>query len=295
MKTTLFCPMLFVSVLLLCVRQDAMGQDQLILPPAIQNTVDGAIQCTKAAYMDRRATYDEAKIHAAYILFATAMTQLGAQVDETLAQQMSTLEDRDIRAKLITIARDRRIHPELYQEIEMRYLRQVNSPFVRAPQSPNLTDRHISAKYRLAWEYFLVAPTPAGASALYELRALYAIDGIHNRASVAIMKYCFLLTSSESAWADGPLGQQQQLLLAVIANFHNASALKALLACGIQAVKQQSLKPAYNRWNAESYLHELLSRDGNNVDGVEWRDFIRRQPKDQLSQEERQFLAKVAP
>ena len=94
--------------------------------------------------------------------------------------------DESPEAEVVRIARDRAARPELFSEIENEYTR-VDNPMRHAPRARGARPEHLSANYRLAWEYMLLRSSFIFGAPGYGNRALDALSAIHDDASLPLI------------------------------------------------------------------------------------------------------------
>jgi len=224
-----------------------------------------------------------------------AMDQMAAQMTPELAEQLAPLEGRDIRTKLALIAWDRRRHPEIYQELDTRYLRSVGGlPGGHVQQSPGVSPEHATEKYRLAWEYLLLTPVTGRPSDLWNLRVLDALDEIKDNASLLTLKQALAATTAPGMRSDQNRNWQQTLL-GEMAVWQNAQGLQAILDSMALIQQQQAHASKGDQiWDVAKDVRENdLAPMFNPKENAKWRDIIAAFPKAGLTAYQKSFLTSV--
>lgn len=108
----------------------------------------------------------------------------------TAAERVSAAarEGEDLRQKLAAIAVDRADHAAAHTALAAAYLQDAPRPW-RSQASPHVRREHVTGRYRLAWEYLLLAPAPPGAAPLYERRAAEALERIGDPRSAITLRH----------------------------------------------------------------------------------------------------------
>ena len=88
-------------------------------------------------------------------LFEKAMNKLSVELNSYSNSQFDASE---MEKALMSLSTDRKSRSELYKDIEEVYIKGVHSKESVFPSSPMLRDEHITEKYRLPWEYYLLMP-----------------------------------------------------------------------------------------------------------------------------------------
>jgi len=158
------------------------------------------------------------------------LQQLARRIPQDLASLAKENEAKDIRAKLITIAVDRAGRPEVYAEIDQKYIhfseeREMRTPFVPFPDHV-----HVQEKYRLAWEYWLLWPGVDLRGRHVVEGVLYAIQRIGNSASLLSLEFSFRLTSRQVG-SVRQVQSTQMYLLRSLAGFKTSEGLRTTLRC----------------------------------------------------------------
>lgn len=221
--------------------------------------------------------------------FSQTMDTLGAQVTPSLAQRLGRLEGSDTDAKVALIAWDRHQHPQLYQELDLRYLRHPREPFRHVNHSPGVLAEHATEKYRLAWEYLLLEPTE-GATELYGTRATEALQRIDNDASLTTYRLAYTISANPKINADSAK-YQQKLLLGSMACFHDQQALLTMLACMGLSQRQMAQQPQV--WDAVGEVRGLLAPPFKETEMNRWRPTVQAAIGLPLTAEQKSFLNTV--
>lgn len=118
-------------------------------------------------------------------------------MDRLAEEQLPDARDESAEAEVIRIAHDRSSNPQIYAELIDWYTdaRRVDTSR-RGLTPPAPGPKHISERYRLAWEYLVGRPERMGEAYGYGFRARQALVLLHDDASIPI------LTSAVSAHAD---------------------------------------------------------------------------------------------
>jgi hypothetical protein len=162
--------------------------------------------------------------------FDQGLQELAQKTSPESAAAAESAEGKDILAKLIMIAVDRARRPEVYAEIDQKYVHYSVNTERRAPVSPFPEGIHLKEKYRLAWEYWLLWPGFDLPRGHVDEHILYALQRIGNPASLAAMEYCYGLTCRKVA--DPHQAQRTQLyLLRSMGGFASEDGLRTLLRC----------------------------------------------------------------
>jgi hypothetical protein len=291
-KTALACG------LLLAAWRPAAAQETPPLPQAVQTNLDRVQEMEGVAY----TAEETQKVHQAGQLFTQALDRTGSLLSPTLARQMAAREGQNIRAKLVTIAWDRRTRPEVYEEIEREYLRRVDDPAARLPRSPRLRPEHMTEKYRLPWEYVLLRPPTEDAAAFYDGNARNALAAINNEASLVTLVHNYRMTAQGEF--DSQAEARQRLLLGGVSAFRNAQGLRALLECLSLSEDQLNRRVSRRRnagkraglsdeWDVTAYVSTLMGAKAGSGPAEGWQRAITAASREGLSPKQRQLLEKV--
>ena len=223
------------------------------------------------------------------------MDQIAAQMTPDLARQLAPQEGSDIHAKLALIAWDRQQHPEMYQELDTYYLRSIGSPpGARVLVAPDVAKPHAMEKYRLAWEYLLLAPVSGRSSPMWGMRALEALLEIKDNASLLTLRQALAATTAPGMRCDRNRNWQQTLL-SYTASWQNAQALRATLD-GMALVQQQQARAVKGDeiWDVQKSVREnSLARIYHPAENARWRAIIETYPRAGLKADQQNFLDTV--
>lgn len=203
------------------------------LPKPMRDDINLALTISEDFSNDewRSVKKPEAKT-ASFARFSQVMDALAGQVGSELTKRMMARESDDIDAKLITIACYRKNHPDLYNELLTGYVYRKTNPGGRADNMPDAPQQFTTEKYRLLWEYLILAPNPPGVLSLYKLRTAQALTRIRNEASLPTLVHLFGYTvAPDMPAATGPLANQQTTLIGHILAYPGQRGLSALMAC----------------------------------------------------------------
>jgi len=262
-------------------------QAQTLLTPSMQALVAHAklLASTQCRIVDDAGSKDAAEG------FVATMDALGAQMTPDLARQCALREGNDMDAKLALIAWDRRQRPELYQELENRYVYSINSPMAHAPQSPTVLPKHATEEYRLAWEYLMIAPSNGGAPQA-DIRIVRAITEIHNEASFTTYRLAFAISSDPKLTDPEYTRNSQQLWLGSLGMFQDSAALRTILDCITMAQNQMAHQEKY--WDPAQYVREeVVGQMYHPADNLRWKAIIAALPKAALASQHTSFLNTV--
>lgn len=189
-------------------------------------------------------------------IFERAMDRLG----DSLLSTIPTVGETELSAKLITLAADRKLRPEVYKEIDDLYInaheQKQAQKYHRAILAPVVKAGHATEKYRLAWEYFLLRPPVREVIGLYDLRAIEALAAITSEQSLLTLTEHFRTYTSPRASRED---NQKRALLAV-AQFQSDKGIDALLkAISIDEAIPRPREKGYERLNVEDYIEEMLT------------------------------------
>jgi hypothetical protein len=220
---------LFLSSLWLGLSWCGLGQGAFSLSAKAQATLDAAIK--ESGVLFGFGVKEQQAMDLAGRAFDSALEKLAGEVGTNRASQVLANERRDIQSKLLAIALDRQQRPEVYLEINNRYIDRyaMYRPERRFIRSPNFEPIHVNEKYRLAWEYFLLRPPLKDTLALYDLRAIQALSDINNEASVVTLLYCFEVTLPAGKINVDRVKSRQSWILNAIIWYPTEQGLKALL------------------------------------------------------------------
>ena len=212
------------------------------------------------------------------VAFNDALARLSAAPKFPLDQQEDTL-----RAKLITIARDRKERPEVYTELEKFYCDRTDlvqfyaekgyGP--RAILAPDLRPEHTTEKYRLAWEYLLLRPKMENYLELCGHRALEAVVTIHNDKSLITLIRCFEFCVGKTTQRISDEEEQKRFISAIMA-FQNEKALEATLHCIARSKNQLRTEDRSpdEQWDLEKWVTEVVSSSKNASYRANWKAVI---------------------
>lgn len=221
--------------------------------------------------------------------FSQTMDALGAQITPSLVQRLTRLEGSEADAKVALIAWYRRQHPQLYQELDQRYLRHMGDPLKHVNHSPGVLAGHATEKYRLAWEYLLLEPA-VGATELYDIRATDALQRIGNDASLTTYRLVCAISADPKINADAAK-YQQKLLLGSLACFRDQKALLTILACMGLSPRQMVNQPQV--WDPADEVKGLLASSFKKTEMDRWRPTVRAALSLNLLAEQKAFLNPV--
>ena len=223
------------------------------LSAAAQKTITQVLEQSQLQWIEKndaaqeRALYDQAALE-----FSRLLDVLTTQVDEATAQQLSAYEGQDIRAKLITIAWYRKLHPDVFATIQREYI--FHAPTrtdTVVVMYPTVEPKHKTELYRLAWEYWLLSPPYHESWNGDTKQVIYIVESIHSPASILTLKTLFQQTLQQGvheAWA-GNLNVTQLITLETLAGYPGADGLQALLDCVAAYEARYSKAPARTRKN----------------------------------------------
>lgn len=128
--------------------------------------------------------------------FDAALDRLADCLDGAEVERRAAQEGRDLAAKLVVIAWDRRRRPERYRELD-RYTHREPEPRMATPwpEPARPLSAHAVEEYRLAWEYFLLRPSPGQWPAMQSRAAVTALNLIGSDASLPALVFVF-----QTAW-----------------------------------------------------------------------------------------------
>ena len=230
--------------------------------------------------------------------FAATMDALGGLMTPDMARQCSLREGNDPDAKLALIAWDRRQHPEIYQELEDRYLHHVSgSPLSHVRNSPHVLPEHATEKYRLAWEYLMIAPS-TGSAPQSNIRIARAIEKINDEASFTTYRLAFAISSDPNLTDPEYSQSQQEDWLDSLGSFQNIAGLRAILDCLDMAQNQRALqKQAAHQedlWNLPQFVREeVIARMYHPAENARWKALIAALPQASLAPQQAAFLHTV--
>jgi hypothetical protein len=206
----------------------------MTLPSEARTVTDGLLQDMQNRwYMFSGAMHPMLgfrKVEEAGERFDQGLQELARITSQEAAAAARSDEGKDIRAKLIMIAVDRARRPEVYAEIDRRYVHFSVSREMRAAVAPFPEDTHVQEKYRLAWEYWLLWPGFDSLPGHADEGVLYAIQRIGSPASLISLEHCYRLTCRKVASPRQVCKSQVVLLRSVVA-FETYDGLRALLCC----------------------------------------------------------------
>jgi hypothetical protein len=263
----------------------AFAQPAFSVPAPVAGHLQRALSAARSAYGE---SYSEKQIQAAGDAFARELDLAGTLVTPELAEAAAAAESRDISAKLITIAWDRRTRPQVYQEIDREYLRKVNVPGSVAPRSPDPHARHSTEAYRLVWEYTLLRPPAQYFSDRYERSALRALSHINNPATLLTL----LLNYSMTVVGDAPSSplpeDRQRALLMGLTLLPDRETLRVILQCVSlseaqhrRAAQRKDKKgePEWRPWDVAGFVSTLM---GEGALAPQWKRILASYPRTSL-------------
>ena len=203
------------------------------LPKNVQTAVNLALEVSLDGNADqKRVVRKPGAENATMPRFLQVMDALASQVPPALAKKMAAQESDNISAKLITIACYRKAHPQLYQEV-------VEGFVLQRPGNAGRSNHMLPAptalkveKYRLLWEYMLLAPCPEHPPAYYKYEILLALSDIHNESCLLTIVQLFAYTVlPEMRPAIVASGLYQENVLGIMGTFPGQRGLVAFLEC----------------------------------------------------------------
>lgn len=209
------------------------------LPSDVRAVVDQLLEDMQQQWYMFSGVLDPAvglrRVEEAAQRFDQGLQKLAQVGSPELGDYARKAEAREIRAKLIVIAMDHAEHPELYAEIDDKYIHFVVDQQARVPDAPFPDATHLHEKYRLVWEYWLLRP---GCDSLlqghgYE-RVLYAIQRIGKPSSLLSLEHCYLLTCLNVA-SPRQVQTSQLYLLRSLAGFKTEDSLRTVLRCLVKS------------------------------------------------------------
>jgi len=233
--------------------------------------------------------------------FQEVFTLLGVQIDDELAAQIKPSKEASdlyekILIKFIRMARKHAKHGDRFADVVGRYWHGVGvppNPSV-APRAPQLLEKHVNENYRLAWEYMVVAPRPTpqiyhGLPIAYE-----ALTQIRNDKSIVVFVYAFSRLCREDIPQNENVAEHQMMIMSPLFEYHNEKSLEAILKC-------LSLSDAVGGPEAdEDFLYEQvfeafdLYTSRHSEAKKAWYAVIRKYPKEELPERQRQLLERVS-
>lgn len=260
--------------------------------------VEQAIELTKARFrppsMQVRAVVEREQQYEAARSFSEILDEMGRGISARRMDELKLAEGQDIASKLFLIAADRRGRPEVYEEIEQEYVKKVHSEMSRLPASPRVKPQHAVEKYRLAWEYYLLSPSPEGAVALYGFRPYDALQRIRNNASLVTLVHCYRTACQENVKSMRRVRTDHRQVLSTINTLCNEDALRAMLECLALSVEQKSkIDSEKEMWDVEEYVYDMLSDPLKSSCGEKWGKVIESFPRTGLTAEGARLLDRV--
>ncbi|HXG13258.1 MAG TPA: hypothetical protein VNK04_26100 [Gemmataceae bacterium] len=222
-----------------------------------------------------------------------ALDLLADSVDEATAQRLTAVEARDMSAKLVAIAWDRRRHPERYRELKAYDGRDPN-----LRDLPPLKKKHLTEAYRLAWEYCLLDPGTDDREYWKggppDPPAVEALGKIRNDASIPTLVYYFRHVCRDDDKNDKFIFRQSWPLR-VLTFYYPPSekSLVALLECTSWKKRQWAkLGTSYYREEPpEELIYSLVSGNGySGYSSADWLKIMAAFPRERLPVEQRQWL-----
>jgi len=233
----------------------------------------------------------------------TLLGRLGGQIDDELVQKIKASDVPDdlharIKLRLLEMARYYAKNNR-YKELIGRYGKvagfKINGATItsRALRAPPLMEKHIDEKYRLAWEMTYILPDP-DADAFIDPRAYEALKKIQSNDSIVVFVYAFSRLCREDIPQNENVAKHQMSMIIQLSDYHNEKALKAILKC-------LSLSDAVGGpEGGDGSLYEQVfdvfdwyaTRDPEAKKS--WYAVIRKYPKEELSERQRQLLERVS-
>ncbi len=210
-----------------------IARADISLPKNVQAAVDLALEVSLDANADqKRVVRKPGAENATMARFLQAMDALAAEVNPALAKKMAAQESDSISAKLITIACYRKSNPQLYQEVVEGFVLQRPGFGGHSNHMPPAPYALKVERYRLLWEYMLLAPYPEHPAAYYKYEIQNALSAIHNDVSLLTVVQMFSYTVRvEMRPAIVSSGLYQENILATIGDFPGQRGLAAFLEC----------------------------------------------------------------
>ncbi|MFO0807813.1 MAG: hypothetical protein U0746_04250 [Gemmataceae bacterium] len=121
-----------------------------------------------AALEDMYEPRDKDAIVVAQRAFLDRLDKLLEALGADKAEPIARTEGRSLAGKLVAIARDRRLRPDVYEDVERAYgsvltgVKPVDQGMRYGPDPQYLLIKHTDERYRLVWEFRLLA-SPAAA------------------------------------------------------------------------------------------------------------------------------------
>jgi hypothetical protein len=185
------------------------------------------------------------------------------------------LDENTIGHKILAIADYKALHPELFTEIESRYIYKLDTLIFRAPRSPYLNTEHIAENYRMVWEYYLLKPPGAKILPHYDYRATEALSKINNPASLIIFESVYRYSTKTKIPLEYPVIHKQQLLLSDLVMMPSESGLNTMLR--MLAIKNPEPYPNRNIvWQPEQFVKDIFSGQNYLKTESQWKEVIRK-------------------
>jgi hypothetical protein len=160
-----------------------------------------------------------------------------------------------------------------------------------APHSPNVLPKHATEKYRLAWEYLMIAPSDGGAPQA-DIRVTQALEAIHNEASLTTYRLAFAISSDPKLTDPEYTRNEQQLWLGSLGVFQDSAALRTILDCMTMAQNQMAHQEKY--WDPSQYVREeVMGQMYQPAANARWKAVIAALPKADLTPQQTAFLNTV--
>jgi len=129
------------------------------LPKKTRVKLDRLLELDEHAYVDGKSAYDRDKEHQKFM--ELLVLEIGNQIDDEVAGEISKLEGRNIKNNIVAMAVDIKENFKLYNDIINMYS-QPRTPIDVTHHLKHLDDEHAKEKYRLLWEFLFIAPPITG-------------------------------------------------------------------------------------------------------------------------------------
>jgi hypothetical protein len=193
---------------------------------------------------------------AAAARFDSLLASAAALASEQEAAAALAAEGESIEGKLFAIAVERARHPERFEEIRRTYVDAQPRPW-QTQAAPAPAPAHATEAFRLAWELWLLAPSPPGAAPGYDETAAKAVAAIGNPASLVTLRH--LARVAAAAPADNAAVAAQRLVIRTLAAMPGEPSARAFEEILDLAAAQRRTVGAGRVWDPRGYAAGVIA------------------------------------
>jgi len=258
------------------------------IPANLKQMVSQALQASETATMGKYNQQTSAQQK-----YEATMAQIADTVDPELAGKLKAYEGESVEAKIITIAVHKKQNPEMHKKINEVYF--TSYPTERIVyRAPPLAGEFREEKYRLAWEYYILACAIENRPELSDRKPIDAVGTIGNSKSIILLETALNQVINQSLLSDSKIKTRMRMLFSAMFKLDASvafdsiiTAMKEIDELGYTIGIGGEDRDIYYLY-AETVFHNMPAEQL-----AQWKQAAESYPKDKLDQQQQEFLGNI--